>query len=283
MRKPYKIHLLIALSLLVFSDLIFGQVRGFENIRWEREKIAAGLILESAHAFLNDTIPQNINILKVNLKRRKISLIHNPVKNVPVSMQAGNTSAIAAVNAGFFNIKTGGSVTYLRAAGIISDPDTAVKWIRNANMNGAVLIRRSERLFIGRRMQNSWYDMHNEFEDILVTGPLLTEHGKKSVLPATSLAASRHPRTAIGIRNKRKVVLITVDGRAIESAGMTLDELADVFLILKCREAVNLDGGGSTTMWIKGKPFNGVVNMPSDNRKFDHEGERPVANVLIIK
>jgi len=45
---------------------------------------------------------------------------------------------------------------------------------------------------------------------------------------------------------------------------------------------VTLDGGGSTTMWIQGKPFKGVVNMPCDNKKFDHEGERAVSDIIVI-
>jgi hypothetical protein len=36
-------------------------------------------------------------------------------------------------------------------------------------------------------------------------------------------------------------------------------------------------------MWVSGKPFNGVVNMPCDNKKFDHEGERKVSDIFIIK
>ena len=64
---------------------------------------------------------------------------------------------------------------------------------------------------------------------------------------------------------------------------MTLDELTDLLLDNHCKDAVNLDGGGSTTMWISGKPFNGVVNMPCDNKIFDHEGERAVSDILIIR
>jgi exopolysaccharide biosynthesis protein len=64
---------------------------------------------------------------------------------------------------------------------------------------------------------------------------------------------------------------------------MTLNELADLMLVLHCKDAVNLDGGGSTTMCISGKPFNGIVNMPCDNKKFDHEGERAVSDIIIIK
>lgn len=61
---------------------------------------------------------------------------------------------------------------------------------------------------------------------------------------------------------------------------MTIDELALLMKDLNCVNALNLDGGGSTTMWIKGK---GVVNHPSDNGKFDHEGARAVANAIIVK
>jgi exopolysaccharide biosynthesis protein len=45
---------------------------------------------------------------------------------------------------------------------------------------------------------------------------------------------------------------------------------------------MNLDGGGSATMWIKGKPDKGVVSHPSDNKLFDHKGERAVANAIVV-
>jgi exopolysaccharide biosynthesis protein len=102
-------------------------------------------------------------------------------------------------------------------------------------------------------------------------------------MPGTSLVTNTHPRSAVGVRGCHKVIFISVDGRDREAAGMTLYELAELMRLLKCSDAVNLDGGGSTTMWIDGKPFNGVVNMPSDNRKWDHEGERAVANIMIVK
>lgn len=78
-------------------------------------------------------------------------------------------------------------------------------------------------------------------------------------------------------------MLLTLDGRTDQAAGMTLLQLTDLMILLHCRDAVNLDGGGSTTMWINGKPFSGVVNMPCDNKTFDHEGERAVSDILIIK
>ena len=275
-------RVLVVIFLLFFQEG-HAQFTGLKKIRWEYEKVAPGLIWKSSHTVLNDTLKQNINLLIVNLKKREIALRYDPEGNIPVSRQAEAAGALAAVNGGFFNIKDGGSVTYIRTGGHIGDADTAKKWSRNANMTGALLIKTDNELLIEKAMPNSWYDSHNEYEDVLVTGPLLVSDGELAVLPETSFVITRHPRTAIGIKSRKKAVLITVDGRASEAAGMTLTELACLMMHLRCRSAVNLDGGGSTTMWISGKPFNGVVNMPSDNRKFDHEGERAVSDILIIR
>jgi len=63
---------------------------------------------------------------------------------------------------------------------------------------------------------------------------------------------------------------------------MTLHELTFVAQMLGCKDAVNLDGGGSTTMYVKGQNEDGVVNYPCDNKQFDHKGERAVSNVVMI-
>ena len=260
-----------------------ARITGFDKIKWQREKIAPGLIWKSSHTILNDSVPQNINILLVNLHKRTISISYDPERNVKTSQQASAANGIAAVNGGFFNIKNGGSVTYIRTGRKIVDSDTAKKWSRNANMTGAVLIRSGREILIEKIKPDAWYNSHPEFEDVLVTGPLLVENGKMVTLPKTSLVISKHPRTAAGTRNSKKVILITLDGRTGEAAGMTLSELSELMLLLRCRDAVNLDGGGSTTMWINGKPFKGIVNMPCDNKKFDHEGERAVSDILVIR
>ena len=95
-------------------------------------------------------------------------------------------------------------------------------------------------------------------------------------------AAARHPRTAVGIaRNGRRLLLVVVDGRQKPySDGMTLRELADVMRGLGARDAINLDGGGSTTLVYSEPAHAGalrIANQPSDSA-----GERPVANALGI-
>ena len=267
---------------LVFQPLL-SQIKDFNKIKWDREKLASGLIWKSSHTLIGDTIPQNINILIVNLHKRKVSILYNPKENIQTSKQASAAKAIAAVNAGFFNIKDGGSMTYIRIGGKIADSDTANKWPKSINMTGAVIFDIKGYLSISQAMPNSWFDTHLEFPDILVTGPLLLKNKQKALLPQTSIVINKHPRTSIGIINKHRIVLVTLDGRTPEAQGMTLLKLTDLMLSLRCKDAVNLDGGGSTTMWINGKPFNGVVNMPCDNKKFDHEGERAVSDILMIK
>jgi hypothetical protein len=108
-------------------------------------------------------------------------------------------------------------------------------------------------------------------------GPRLVRDGQISVewtqenfAPTHSLR--RHPRTAAGVRSDGRVLLVAVDGRQSKSVGMTLGELAQLMLELGCRDAVNLDGGGSTTMWVRGE----VVNSPCGG------SERPVGDALLV-
>jgi hypothetical protein len=83
----------------------------------------------------------------------------------------------------------------------------------------------------------------------------------------------RNPRTAIGW-NDHEFFMVVVDGRQKDfSVGMTFSELAALMLKLGCKDALNLDGGGSSTMWLNGK----VVNQPSSKGVLRH-----VANTLIL-
>jgi exopolysaccharide biosynthesis protein len=271
------------LFFLQISIGLTGQIPGFGKIKWEREKISPGLVWKTSHTILSDSIPQNINILIINTNRRDLSLHYNPAKNITVSKQASEANALAAVNGGFFNIQNGGSVTYIRTGGKIAELDTATRWKSGPNMNGALVVDVSGRVAISGKQTNAWFDSHPEYPEVLVTGPWLLSDDKKVELPSTSLVTTKHPRTVIGVVNDHKVILVTLDGRTDQAAGMSLYEVTDLMISLNCTDAVNLDGGGSSTMWINGKPFNGIVNMPCDNKLFDHAGERSVSDIIIIK
>jgi hypothetical protein len=93
-----------------------------------------------------------------------------------------------------------------------------------------------------------------------------------------SFVASRNPRTLVGVRADGTLLLVTVDGRAPGwSAGMTLREAARLMRSLGARDALNLDGGGSSTMTVRGE----VVNRPSD-RVGERPVQRPVSNGLFV-
>lgn len=100
-------------------------------------------------------------------------------------------------------------------------------------------------------------------------GPILLD-GDRSL--AWSPPLPRHPRTAVGW-NGESFFLVVVDGRQEGlSVGMTYPELASLMRRLGCTHAMNLDGGGSSTLWLDGH----IMNSPSDGR------ERRVANSLIV-
>ena len=119
----------------------------------------------------------------------------------------------------------------------------------------------------------------------LVTGggPRLLAHGRVAVaagsegfapLSAPGFVASRHPRTLAGVKSDGTVLLVTVDGRRPGwSAGVTLPEAARMMRALGARNALNLDGGGSTGMVV----LDELVSRPSDP-----SGERAVSDGIFV-
>jgi exopolysaccharide biosynthesis protein len=93
--------------------------------------------------------------------------------------------------------------------------------------------------------------------------PVLVRDGRKAPLTARDTARidGRHPRTLAGRTSSGDLLIVTIDGRqAGYSDGVTLDEAADVMLGMGAVDAINLDGGGSSTFVVRGA----VTNRPSD-------------------
>ncbi|MDQ3366230.1 MAG: phosphodiester glycosidase family protein [Myxococcota bacterium] len=105
--------------------------------------------------------------------------------------------------------------------------------------------------------------------------PSIVVNGSRRDNNGDSLCTARHPRTVLGFSKARdKLFLGVIDGRATTRIGMTCDEMAAMMLGLGAHDVVNLDGGGSSTMWLAGT---GVVNNPSDG------SQRVVGNHLAIR
>ncbi|MBX2841401.1 MAG: phosphodiester glycosidase family protein [Flammeovirgaceae bacterium] len=268
------------LFLLYASNVLLGQEVSIDSILWNTKTIGKGLIWKRAQTTLFES-PQNINILEIDLKKRALTVVYDPIKNHLTSELATKSDALAAVNAGFFDTKNGGAVGYLKIDGKLPSTDTT-KWKKSAILNGALFIMKNGRVEVSKIGDYQTNTSNPKMDDVLVTGCLLMDEGEKAPLPDNAFSNNRHPRTCLGVVNKHKVFLVTVDGRAKEAAGMALPELTAFLQALGCKEAINLDGGGSTTMWISTETT-GVVNKPSDNKKFDHQGERSVANILVVR
>ena len=259
--------------LILWSPLLSAQQAGKG---WGKQKIDKGLTLWTLDQSANPSDPQFVQVLRVS-KKRTVGLAYAPSELKTTSAFAAENQALAAVNAGFFDMKNGGSVTYLKADGkVISE---------NANDNpmitrSAFVITTGGAVIIEPVVSPNYYTQSDIYADVLFTGPLLLQDGQ--VLEqdtARTFVSYRHPRTAACTLDNGDLLLLAADGRAREALGYSLPELAELMQELKCRDAINFDGGGSTTLWLKGQ----VVNHPSDNRTFDALGERRVANVVIVK
>jgi Phosphodiester glycosidase len=179
-----------------------------------------------------------------------------------------------------------GLVTELRAGGGSAvPPDAAVLTatgaargpLRDAGVGAALELEQ------GIRMRSSAVPPG----DIVSGGPRLLAGGRVRVRSSAegfnplsapwfhgSFVASRHPRTMAGVRRDGRLLLVTVDGRRPGwSAGVTLQEGARVMRSLGARDALNLDGGGSTAMAVRGRR----VSLPSDPG-----GERPVSDAILV-
>ncbi|HVE59887.1 MAG TPA: phosphodiester glycosidase family protein [Pyrinomonadaceae bacterium] len=115
-------------------------------------------------------------------------------------------------------------------------------------------------------------------EDIVSGVPLLVLNGKIKITweaekSSKAFVETRHPRTAVARLKDGKFLMVTVDGRSESSGGIGLEDLAKLLLELGATDAMNLDGGGSSTMFLDGK----VVNRPSDK-----EGERRVSDAILV-
>lgn len=94
--------------------------------------------------------------------------------------------------------------------------------------------------------------------------PRLVEDGRAS--PAVEkFMTVRHPRTALGLRKDGTVVILVADGRRQQALGFTGPEMSEIFIRDGVTNAINLDGGGSTTLYIQAE--GGVQNRPSDGHQ----------------
>jgi hypothetical protein len=126
--------------------------------------------------------------------------------------------------------------------------------------------------------------------DLLQAGPLLVRggtpvRGDAEGFSAAShqfdsdITAGRHPRAAIGVTRRGEALAVACDGRADGEAGLTMGELAEAMAALGAMQAMNLDGGGSTSLVCGGR----LRNVPRESHGIALAGGRTVPTAIVFR
>lgn len=288
-----RIRLLSLSFLVLFSGLNLMAQNSADSLlivknKWNKQKVFKGLIWKQSSFNGLFQSQQEINILELDLsnKHLQVDIAGLSTGLIKTSELANKEHAIAAINGSFFDTKNGGSVTYIRKDGEVINLSTMNPSGKiSERANAALVIDEQKKLvsIVAAEDGNLKWEEQLTAPDVMVCGPLLILNNKLVDLQDNAFNKNRHPRSAVALTADNKLLLITVDGRNKHAEGMNLDELAYFLKIIGSTSALNLDGGGSTTLYVDTKKKSGVLNYPSDNKLFDHEGERPVANIIFIK
>ena len=269
----------MATIILLTSPLLAGQLLpdslAVPDIKWEYRAIERGVLLKSAETQLFNS-SQAIYIIDIDTLASEFEFgVAGTDSTLITSLYAPTEGALAAVNGTFFNMAEGYNVHYVRV-------DHSVVAVTEEKEFGV----RATGIFMcsGEAVDIASWGPGKEgaaavpAEDAIVSGPLLTDDSTDVSLEMTGFNTNRHPRTMVGITCDGHILFIVVDGRQPGYAdGMSLFELRALARSLGCTEALNLDGGGSTTLYVAGEGTNGVVNRPSGKT------ERPVPSILFVR
>ena len=256
------------------------------NAEWSTDTLE-GFYLKRYH-FGEGTLfcsAQHLSVIEIPAKSHRRLAFAYDTTLTDVSTLATRSNAYAAVNGSFFDMERGNPICYLRIDGTEIGENTPGRDTINRKyyQYASIALRDGRPQLVVPDSNRKWEEGLAD-SNVMTAGPMLIVDGEATPQrDDRTFVTNRHNRTALGIRADGTTLLVVADGRFKHKAeGLTLPELQRVMRWLGCHEAINLDGGGSTTMYVHDKPHDGIVNYPSDNRTYDHEGQRPVSNVILV-
>ncbi len=187
------------------------------------------------------------------------------------SVTAGENNAILAVNGDYYGANSSGYV--IRNGVVYRDS------VREDASNGDLAIYKDGSFKIIYENQISADQLVQDgVVNLLAFGPSLVENGEISVGINTEVgqAMVSNPRTAIGIIDENRYIIVVSDGRTSESKGLSLYQMAEVMKSYGVKTAYNLDGGGSSTLYFNGQ----VINKPTTGGS--KISERAVSDIVYI-
>jgi exopolysaccharide biosynthesis protein len=242
-------------------------------IEWKTKKIGEGITLKTAGFNLFDS-PQSVFIIEIDTAKADVNYYTGMPETLAVtSSQAALQNAIVAINGSYFNMQEGYSRHFVKIDSKVLAHTEEKEFSTRAT--GVITITRNQ---VDISTWNKAKEDQNagNAQYAVTSGPLVLDEGENMPMWDNSFVNARHPRSFAAF-SKGCLLLVAVDGRAPErAAGMSLIEIRIFARELGCTDVINLDGGGSTTLYVKGEKNNGVVNIPSDGI------ERPVKSIFYI-
>ena len=269
----------LALSLAMLLPLALSAQSVKDNLQWTDLKNG----IQTAY-YQGDLwgAPRYIAIVRYNPKSYSTQVFDaQRGESGPTDVLAQRAGAKGAVNAGYFNMRELTPVTDVSIDGKVLGRRTEGEVFRT---DGMVVIKdkKGHKVSIERREDATIDQVMAKSHAVISAGPLLLKDGVNQPKPDEGgFATGTHNRSVIGIDYEGNIWYMAVDGRFPGiCTGMSIADLTRLCKELGLRDALNLDGGGSTTVWTS---VQGTLNHPSDNRRFDREGLRKVPNIIYFK
>jgi hypothetical protein len=275
MRQKFYALLLVCLMLLLTTlSMALTDEQVIRNATWYTQQVAPGISWKTCRFTNLFSSQQDIYVgtLDLNSVNVRLSFSYASGSGKTVSTFASQIpGTMLAVNGSYYNTANHIPVQYLRVTGYsyVSNLATAGTSALLADSTG----RNVSVSYKSDISGGNWANLPQA--NIMATLYEILKNGENATLANdTYMCYTRHPRTAVGKTADNKLLVVVVDGRSSRAAGMTLPEMQVLMKALNCVNAINMDGGGSSTFWVKGYGSNGVVNIPSDG------SQRAVANAI---
>ncbi len=299
--------LIIAL-LLLFSATAWAGNRdslAFANADWQVTELRKGAVAMYAQINMFNSV-QSVSVVKYPARRFKTEILHKPGKNSGKVGDIGNeVGALAAINGCYFHVKQRYPSVYFRVGKEVIAYTHPTEVYR---VDGLMALKgkKGKKLLIAASDTTAYEKIAGRYHTVMASGPLLVaeneivvpeimgdrrdgdnvaavanEKGTKirTHYSSAQFYDRRHPRAVIGTDDDGNIYYVVIDGRFPGRAdGASIYETAFICKHLGMTDALNLDGGGSSTLWSEDT---GVINYPYDNKVFDHEGSRTVPNLIV--
>ena len=281
----------------------------FVNASWKVTELARGAKAMYAQVPMFNSV-QSISAVKYPAAEFRTEILHRPKETAGTPSEIGKEiGASFVMNAGYFNVKELVPCVFYRKNKQVLGHTHPTELYRVDGVFG-FKDKGGHKMAVKHCPDTlNYLSVSRKMKSVMASGPLLILDGKivvpelmgdmadgdnvaameaeakqgskiRSHYTSAQFYDRRHPRTVIGSDDSGNIYLVVIDGRFKGSAdGASIYETTYICHLLGMTDAINLDGGGSSALWTD---QTGVISHPRDNRKFDHDGERSVPNLIAV-